>query len=403
MKRILIVGNLYALAKFLSTKVEKVYVVPGTPMMSDFAECVDIRENNPHELLKFAIDNSIDLTIAVSPKAIMSDIADVFQNNEKLIFAPVAKSADFAVYKSSAKRFLYKLHIPTPKFGIFDKFSVAFDYLKTANFPLIVKCDSESNFFDKSCCTTVDSAKNFAEDLFYSNEKRVVFEEYVWGHRFSIYTITDGYHALPFATVKNYNFTESGDGGIFTSGVGACVPDYKISFDIQVDIFQNVILKILESLKNVGKPYTGILRTDVVLLPDGSYSVLEFAPFLQDIDCQAVLNTMDENLLDLFAACANGFFADEYEDILLNDNVSVSCLVRARKEGIVIPNLDLVESEISFLNTEKNKYFEYISAKGNNIVLTSCAKTFSRAKKILKEDLDLINFDGMRYRCDICN
>ena len=107
-KKILIVGNLYSLAQKLSREVEKVFVAPGTSAMMEFAECVDIREDSTIELLNFALENDIDLTIAVSEKAIAADIATVFQANERLIFAPSAQSADFAISKSQGKRFLYK-------------------------------------------------------------------------------------------------------------------------------------------------------------------------------------------------------------------------------------------------------------------------------------------------------
>ena len=92
-KKVLIVGNSakeHALAlKFASyDNVEKIYVAPGSAAIKDFAELVDIREENVQELLKFVIDNSIDLTIASSSIAIKNDIADVFQANRHLIFAP---------------------------------------------------------------------------------------------------------------------------------------------------------------------------------------------------------------------------------------------------------------------------------------------------------------------------
>lgn len=401
-KKILIAGNSYALAKRLSKKVEKVYVAPGSPMMKEFAECVDIREDNAAELLNFVLENDIDLTIAVSDKAIKSDIASFFQANGKLIFAPSAQSANFAISKSLGKRFLYKLHAPTPRFGIYEKLQLAVEYLKTAEYPLVVRCDVNDYACDRLCCTTFENAKRFTEELFARGESRVVIEEYVYGHEFTMYVVTDGYHAIPLTLTANYKFTEDGDGGLLTSGVGAYVPAYKVPVEVQEKLFKNVVLNALSALEKKGTPYLGILGVDAVYTGGNSYSVLEFKPFLQDFDAQAVLNVIDENLVDLFEACANGFFADEYEDIITNDNVSVSCLVKSRIEGKVIPDLENSDSEISFLGTVRNKYFEYISSKGNNLVLTACAKTLSRAKKILAEDLEHIKFDGMKYRKDIC-
>lgn len=402
-KKILIVGNLYALAKRLSGTVEKVYIAPGNVMLKEFAECVDIREDNPAELLDFALENDIDLTIVVSEKAISSDIAALFQANGKPIFAPTAASANFAINKSFGKRFLYKLHAPTPRFGIYEKLPLALDYLKEANYPLVVRTDNNYTGCDRQCCTTYETAKCFAEDLFARGESKIIIEEYAYGSEFTMYVATDGYLALPLTTVQNFKFTDNGDGGILTSGVGCYVPAYKIPEAIQEKVFKNVILNALNSLEKKGTPYIGILGVDAVMTSPDTYTVLEFKPFLQDFDAQAVLNSVDEDLIDLFEACANGFFADEYEDILINDNTSASCLVKSRTSDKVMPNLNLVDSDISYVGAKKNEYFEYISCSGNNLVLTSCAKTLSRAKKILKEDLELIKFDGMKYRSDICS
>ena len=50
----------------------------------------------------------------------------------------------------------------------------------------------------------------------------------------------------------------------------------------------------------------------------------------------------------------------------------------------------------------KNKYFEYETVEGKTLVLTKTAKTLSRARKHLYEDVELISFSGKKCRNDIC-
>ena len=130
--------------------------------------------------------------------------------------------------------------------------------------------------------------------------------------------------------------------------------------------------------------------------------MLDFKPFLADHDAQAVLNLIDENLLTLFEACAIGSFADDYETIKISDNASVSGTISSRLEDKTIEGLDLVESDITYFPIKKNKYLEYQTIEGKNLVLTKTAKTLSRARKHLYEDIELIKFDGKKYRTDIC-
>lgn len=404
-KKVLIVGNSakeYALVKKFKNYDCDIFVLSGNRAISELAECVDIREENVQEILEYVLENAIDLTIVTSEVAIKNNIAELFQTNNQLIFCPTAQSAQFTLSRSAGKRFLYKLRIPTPRFGIFDKLPLAIDYLKNAPMPQVIRADENSNSADRLVCTTFASSKTFVEDLFNKDENKVVLEDYVYGHEFTIYVVTDGYSALHLATVANYKFAEDGDGGILTSGVGAYTPDYKISSDIENSVMQNVVERVLASLQRKETPYLGVLGIDCVLTTDGSFVTLDFKPFLSDHDAEAVLNLVDENLLTLFEACAVGSFADDYEKIDVSDNSSVSCVISSRKKGEIIKGLELVESDITHFATTKNKYFEYETVEGKTLVLTKTAKTLSRARKHLYEDVELISFSGKKCRNDIC-
>ncbi len=404
-KKVLIVGNSakdYALVKKFKNYDCEVVVLPGNTAISELVECVDIREENTQEILEYVLENAIDLTIVTSEKAIKSNIAELFQANSQLIFCPTAQSAQFALSRSAGKRFLYKQRIATPRFGIFDKLPLAIDYLKTAPMPQVIRADENSNSADRLVCSTFATSKTFVEDLFNKGEDKIVLEDYVYGHEFTLYVVTDGYSALHLATVANYKFAEDGDGGILTSGVGAFTPDYKVSSIVENSVMQNVVTRVLESLQRKETPYLGILGVDCVLNNDGSFVTLDFKPFLSDHDADAVLNLVDENLLTLFEACAVGSFADDYEKIDVSENSSVSCVISSRKKGEIIKGIELVESDITHFATTKNKYLEYETIEGKTLVLTKTAKTLSRARKHLYEDVELISFSGKKCRKDIC-
>lgn len=403
-KKVLIVGKSakeHALCiKFKQCEnVGEIYVVPGNDAIKEIADTADIREDNIEELLRFAVDNEIDLTVASSKIAVKKDIAGIFQANGKLIFAPTANSAEFTLNKSACKKLLYRLHIPAPHFGIFDKPQQAAEYLKTANLPVIISAEQTLGL--QQVCSTFNIAKTFAEDLFAFDEKKIVIEEYLYGHTFTLYVITDGYHALPLNVIANSKFTEDGEGGLLTGGTGAFTPDYKISFNIISHIMQNVVYKILNYRRGI--PYIGIIGIDCVLKDDGKYSIQNMTSFFRDHDCACVLNLLNENIYTLFEACAVGSFADDYEYIDISDNAAVSVVLSAQKNGQIIQNLEDAEDlEINHINTQKNCYLEYETQKGRILTVTSCAPTLTRARKKLYENIELIKYDGKKYRKDIC-
>lgn len=406
-KKVLIVGQSaceYSLAKKMLEldEVAEIFVTPGNDAVKEFATAIDIRESNIQELLEFVLENAIDFTVATSEEAIRADIASIFQENNQMIFAPTKMSANIALSKSVGKKFMYKTRIPVPKFGIFDKSNMAIDYAKKSVMPIVVKTDKhqkEGVFI----CNSFPMAKNFIESLFDTGEKRIIIEDYILGHEFSFYVITDGYQALPLGIVANYKHGLDGDGGALTSGMGAFTPDYKISKEIEDKILGQIVFPALDTLAKQQMPYVGILGIDLILNDREQFYAIEFNSFLKNPDCQVILPTIRENIYKLFEACVIGSFADDYEKIDISDDAVASCVLYARKEDSVIYGLEDLDDEtiISHFNTRKNKYLEYETLGDQTIAITRKAKVLSKAVDDLYDEISVINFDGMKYRKDI--
>lgn len=407
-KKVFIIGSSpseYTLAKKLSESddIAQVFAAPGMDAMKDFCTVVDIREQNAQELLEFVLENAIDMTIAASEEAIKNDIATLFQQNHQMIFAPTKDSASICLFKSVGKKFMYKNRIPCSKFGIFDKASLAVDYAKKSNFPIVVKTE-ENQEKGILVCSAFSVAKDFIEDLFEQGEKKVIIEDYAYGHEFSFYVITDGYHALPLGSVATYKHELEGNGGLLTSGVGAFVPDYKVSQQVERKIMQNIIYPALNSLAHSHTPYVGILGVDLIMGENEQLSTLKFNSFLQVPDAQVILALLNENIYSLFEACVIGSFADDYNYIEIADKSAVSCVLSSLGEDKLISGLDEIddETQLAFFNIRKNQYLEYETKKGRTIILTRSARVLSKAVSDLYEEIEVVKFDGgMKFRKDI--
>ncbi|MBQ3311261.1 hypothetical protein IJG72_04215 [bacterium] len=409
-KNVLIIGKSakeYAFAKKLSELdyIENIFVASGNDGMKEFCKCIDIREDSPFELLEFVIENNVDLTIALSEKAIKADVVGFFTDNGQQIFGPTSKSAEICTCKSYGKKFMYKLRIPTPRFGIFEKSNLATDYVRNTQLPIVAKTDEFRGVNGTLVCSSFDIAKSFIDESFLRGEQKVILEDFVYGHEFSFYVITDGYKALPLTSVANYKFDLDGDGGLLTPGMGCYAPDYKVSFDNEQFIMNEIIYPTLETLAQNETPYVGILGVDAVLTPNNEIIALEFNTTLQEHDCQSVLSLLNEDLYLLLQACATGSFADDYSDINISDDFSVSAVLSSgRKSGAIIYGLDNLEesTKVAHFNTIKNKYLEYETVGGRSLLVTTNAKTISVATKKLYEELDVIDFEGKKYRKDLC-
>jgi phosphoribosylamine--glycine ligase len=408
-KNVLIVGDSaieYSLAHKLSLlgEVQEVFVAPGNDAMREFATTVDIREDNIEELLEFALENDIDLTIVSSEKAIKADIASYFQQNGQMIFAPTASSAHVSISKAAGRKFMYKNRMPCPRFAIFDRPNLAMDYAKNCRMPIVIKTDEHQGPSGIMVCPSLSIAQSCIDELFDNCEKRIIIEDFVLGHEFSFYVITDGYHSIPLGTAATYKYALDGNGGLVTSGQGAFVPDYKISRQVEKKILQQIIYPTLNSMARNQTPYVGILGVDCVMTYDDQLFALEFNSFLQAPECQGILDLLDENLYELINACVVGSFADDYDKIDIEDSYAVSCVLSSgKKQGSVIHGLgDLDETtKVGHFNTKKNSSKEYETKGGRTLVITKKAKTLSRAIGNLYDEVSLIKFDGKKYRKDI--
>lgn len=406
-KKILIIGNgakEYALAKKLSEK-HDIYITPASDGLKEFAECVDIREDNVGELLEFVMENGIDLTIPISSAAIKSDIVSIFAQNNQQIFGATKNAAKLIFDKALAKKVLYKLRIPTPKFGIFEKQNMALDYIKNLKNPFVLKTNDNNS---ATVCTSYQVAKTIVDATFIEKNKAIIIEDYVWGTPFSFYTVTDGYKAMPIGSAITYKHSLEGDGGQLTSGMGACAPNYKLSLEQEYFLMDNVIYPTLDYLEIGENPYLGVLGVNGILTDDGKIFILGWQNFMQDCDAAAVLANLDEDLFTLFESCSIGSFSDESKDIKTLEQFSVSIVLNCKhkdSKNNIIQGLELLDEDTLityYPNTAKNRYLEFEAASGPVLALTSKASTLSRAVASIYEELDDIKFDGIAYRKDIC-
>src|SRR5579862_2950362 len=97
--RILVIGNggrehalVWKIAQ--SQRVTKLYCAPGNAGIAELAECVPIVAADIEELVAFASEQSIDLTIVGPEVPLCAGIVDVFQDKGLRVFGPNKRSEE---------------------------------------------------------------------------------------------------------------------------------------------------------------------------------------------------------------------------------------------------------------------------------------------------------------------
>ncbi|MBM3944195.1 MAG: phosphoribosylamine--glycine ligase, partial [SAR202 cluster bacterium] len=102
-----------------STQLGELFVAPGNAGTAGIATNVPIAIDDTDGLLRFAKDNTIDLTVVGPEGPLANGIVDRFQAAKRLIFGPTKNAARIETSKAFSKRLLLRNKIPTAPAQIF--------------------------------------------------------------------------------------------------------------------------------------------------------------------------------------------------------------------------------------------------------------------------------------------
>ena len=91
-------GREHAICKTISisSKVNKIYCIPGNAGTQKLAENVDLDVNNFKKILKFLKESRVDLVIVGPEKPLVNGIVDYLENNNIKVFGPRKKPSQLA-------------------------------------------------------------------------------------------------------------------------------------------------------------------------------------------------------------------------------------------------------------------------------------------------------------------
>jgi len=269
MNKILIIGSggrEHAIAYKLSQspQVEKIFVAPGNPGMSEFAECVDLKISDFSALAAFAKENEISLTIVGPEAPLVGGIVDFFEKEGLAIFGPRANAAIIEGSKSFAKELMKKYNIPTAAYEVFSDFSSAANYVKNRRPPFVLKADGLAAGKGVVIAESHEDAFAALAEMLQNKKfgaagSTVVIEEFLSGTEFSYMAFVNGEKVFPMVIAKDHKRAFDGDEGPNTGGMGAYSPVPQISGEIVEAALREILLPTARAMCDEGRPFTGIL------------------------------------------------------------------------------------------------------------------------------------------------
>ncbi|MEE6134553.1 phosphoribosylamine--glycine ligase [Priestia sp. GS2] len=392
-----------------SPLVNEVFVAPGNPGMSDVATLVSIDESNHDELVAFAKQQDIKLTIVGPENPLIEGVVDRFEAEGLPVFGPRKKAAMIEGSKSFAKELMKKYEIPTAAYETFTSYEEAKAYVEKQGAPIVIKADGLAAGKGVTVALTVEEAVETLHDFlvdqkFQEASATVVVEEFLDGEEFSLMAFVRGTKVYPMVIAQDHKRAFDGDKGPNTGGMGAYSPVPQIS-DAEVEkAVQTILLPMAEGLAKEGCEYTGILYAGLIQTAQGP-KVIEFNARFGDPETQVVLPRMKSDLVDVLLRILNN------EDVEIEwDNQAVMGIVlaaagypEAYEKGNPIYGLDKINKEALVFHAGTTLEDEtYVSNGGRVLLVGAKGDTLSQAQEKVYKQMNHIDVSkGFFYRKDI--
>jgi phosphoribosylamine--glycine ligase len=313
--RVLLVGGggrehalAWALAR--SPRLDRLIAAPGNPGIARHAECVSVKDSAIEELESLARRERVDLTVVGPELPLALGLADRFREAGLRVFGPSAAAARLESSKAFAKDLMARHRIPTARFRTFSESPAARRFCRELGAPLVVKADGLAGGKGALICRTLEEADRavalcLEERGFGDAGNSVVVEEFMEGEEASFFVLSDGMTVLPLAGAQDHKTVFDDDQGPNTGGMGAYSPAPILDEAMGARVMAEIVLPTINAMRREGTPYQGVLYVGLMITREGP-RVVEFNCRFGDPECQAILPRLDQDLLPLLEAVADG-------------------------------------------------------------------------------------------------
>lgn len=397
-----------------SEDVEKVFVAPGNAgtALETGVENVAIGADDIPDLVAFARDTGIALTIIGPEAPLVHGIVDAFDEANLPCFGPTRAAAALEGSKAFCKDFLRRHRIPTAEYRVFTEVDAACAYLREKSTPIVVKADGLAAGKGVVVARSEAEAEAAVTDMLAGNRfgeagSRVVIEEFLEGEEASFIVISDGKHAVPLAGSQDHKARDDGDQGPNTGGMGAYSPAPVITPAVHARIMSEAIEPTIAGMAAEGRRYVGFLYAGVMITGRGEVKVLEFNCRFGDPETQPVMLRLKSDLVSLCRAALQGQLAGvkpEWDPrAALGVVLAAAGYPASPRKGNIINGLDQpfpVGVKVFHAGTA-HKDGHIVTAGGRVLCVTALGGSVSEAQHLAYEAAARIRCEGMFYRNDI--
>jgi phosphoribosylamine--glycine ligase len=402
-----------------SSLADRVFVAPGNAGTAEDAENIDIPADNFPQLIKFAKENQIGLTVVGPEAPLCAGIVDAFEQEQLRVFGPSRAAAELEGSKVFCKRILHSGDVPTPDFHVFADADRATQFIldrypeNTESVPVVVKADGLAAGKGVIVCASRREALDAIDRVgrqreFGSAGDQIVIEERLDGMEVSVLAITDGRTLLTLPPAQDHKPALDGDTGPNTGGMGACSPVPAVDGERLGWIEEHILVPTVHAMKRSRHPFRGVLYAGLMMTHQGP-KVLEYNVRFGDPECQPLLMKLKSDFVEVIEATLDGRL-DELGDLDWDPRPAVCVVmasegypgsyergraIRGLSEAAALPDVKVFHSGTATLDGQ------VVTDGGRVLGVTALGDSISVAKRQAYAAVKCIRWEGAWCRKDI--
>lgn len=385
---------------------------PGNAGIARDVTVADTGTDDHDALVALARGHAVDLVVIGPEAPLVAGLADTMRAAGLRVFGPSAAAARLEGSKAFAKEVMTAAGVPTAQFETVTDVAHGMSVVARLGLPVAIKADGLAAGKGVVVAQTADAARAalvacIDEAVFGEAGARVVIEEGMTGPEVSLLAISDGTRIVRLPPARDYKPIGEGNTGPNTGGMGSVSPPGDVSEDLADAIVATVHRPVIDEMARRGTPFAGVLYAGLMLTASGP-SVIEFNCRFGDPETQCLLPRVDEDLVEVLIAAADG--ALDERPLRLSAEPCVAVVMAAAgypgtpRSGDVIDGLDDASAsgaQVLHAGTATDGDGQIVTAGGRVLAVAARGIDVAAARQGAYAGADLIHFDGRQMRRDI--
>jgi len=397
-----------------SERLSQLFIAPGNAGTAEVGTNVDIGVDDHDDLVKFALEQEIDLAVVAPDQPIVDGLGDLLRDAGITTFSPSAAAARIEGSKIWSDNLMTKYGIPTAESEPFSDSGSAMEYGRTKpEGSLVVKADglaAGKGVIIPDTYDELDSAITGMIDhgAFGESSSSILLAERMTGPEASVFAFVDGEHVSAEIASCDYKRVDDGDVGLNTGGMGSYGPPEFWNQELADRVRAEILEPAAKALVAENSSFSGVLYAGLMITEAGP-KIIEFNCRLGDPETQILMPMLDSDFLEICLAVAQNRLSEmtvEWSSQPHTFVVAVSDGYPGSYDtGFEISGIDAAENHgvVFHAGTATNDSKSLVTSGGRVLGVTGNGETIKEARDAAYAGIDEISFEGMKIRHDIAS